>query len=245
MNADHSQLASRVGHLRFTFSGTSAPYVLLEATRPSVVGSEDTSNLTYPFGTVSIDPSRQEIMGSNPERQDFIIGPNAAPSFRGYFCARFDAPFTTWGTATNGTLHVGETSSNGTMLSGYVAFTPDTHVVNVRVGVSFIPVDQARKNLDTEIPDTTTLEQTAKKTRTEWAEKLDRISVEGGSEDDLTVLYTAVFHSLQVLSMFCGLNMIWLTPYSIHTSKVRMRSTILDMMTPSMKDNPTPGTRFG
>lgn len=188
---------SRVGHLRFTFSGTSAPYVLLEATRPSVVGSEDTSNLTYPFGTVSIDPSRQEIMGSNPERQDFIIGPNAAPSFRGYFCARFDAPFTTWGTATNGTLHVGETSSNGTMLSGYVAFTPDTHVVNVRVGVSFISVDQARKNLDTEIPDTTTLEQTAKKTRTEWAEKLDRISVEGGSEDDLTVLYTAVFHSLQ------------------------------------------------
>ncbi|THH04399.1 hypothetical protein EW146_g10189 [Bondarzewia mesenterica] len=191
--------SSRVGHLRFTFSNTNAPYVLLEATRASVVGSADTSNLTYPFGSISIDPLNQEITGSNPERQDFIIGPNPAPSFRGYFCARFDAPFAGWGTFANGTSYPNEKERNGTMLSGYASFEKDTRVANVRVGVSFISVEQARRNLDSEIPDGTTLEQTARKTRAEWAEKLDRIAVKGASQDDLAVLYTAVFHSLQVI----------------------------------------------
>ncbi|THH21284.1 hypothetical protein EW146_g261 [Bondarzewia mesenterica] len=189
--------SSRVGHLRFTFSNTNAPYVLLEATRASVVGSADTSNLTYPFGSISIDPLNQEITGSNPERQDFIIGPNPAPSFRGYFCARFDAPFAGWGTFANGTSYPNEKERNGTMLSGYASFEKDTRVANVRVGVSFISVEQARRNLDSEIPDGTTLEQTARNTRAEWAEKLDRIAVKGASQDDLAVLYTAVFHSLQ------------------------------------------------
>ncbi|EIM85302.1 uncharacterized protein STEHIDRAFT_60062 [Stereum hirsutum FP-91666 SS1] len=188
---------SRVGHLRFTFTETSTPYVLLEATRASIIGSADTSNVTYPFGTISLNPSSMEITGSNPERQDFIIGPSPAPSFHGYFCARFDVPFSSWGTASNGTRYVNETERNGTLLSGYVTFPPDTEVVNVRVGVSFISVEQARQNLDIEIPDGTTLEMTARKTRTEWAEKLDRIEVDGATPDDLAVFYTAVFHTLQ------------------------------------------------
>lgn len=190
--------ASRVGHLRFTFTETSPPYVLLEATRASIIGSADISNVTYPFGSISLDPSSMEITGSNPERQDFIIGPSPAPSFHGYFCARFDVPFSSWGTASNGTRYANETERNGTLLSGYVTFPPDTEVVNVRVGVSFISVEQARRNLDIEIPDGTTLEMTARKTRTEWAEKLDRIEVDGATPDDLAVFYTAVFHTLQV-----------------------------------------------
>ncbi|KAH9853218.1 glycoside hydrolase family 92 protein [Lenzites betulinus] len=196
INAEQSA-TSRVGHLRFTFDATTDPYVLVEATRASVMGSADPTNVTYPQGSIHIDPARREITGRNPERQDFIIGPNAAPSFAGYFCARFDTPFASFGVAQNGSIKENSQEGKGALLSGFARFAPNTKRVDVRVGVSFISIEQARKNVDNEIPDGTTLEQTAKNTRAAWAEKLDRIKVEGASEDDNEVLYTAIFHTLQ------------------------------------------------
>ncbi|VDC01005.1 unnamed protein product, partial [Peniophora sp. CBMAI 1063] len=188
---------SRVGHLRFTFTNTSTPYILLELTRPSVLGSSDPSNATYPSGSVSISPSAREICGTNTERQDFIIGPNAAPSFAAYICARFDRPFSEFGTVQNDTNRARERERNGTLLSGYAVFDDDTTTVDVRVGVSFISVEQARRNLDSEIPDGTSLEETARGTREGWAEKLDRFVVEGASEEQREVFYTGLFHALQ------------------------------------------------
>lgn len=162
------------------------------------MGHTDLTNLTYPEGVIIIDPAAREIAGRNPERQDFIIGPSPAPSFAGYFCARFDVPFASYGTVQNGSVSENATAGDGPVLSGFARFAEDTKVVNVRVGVSFISIDQARKNLDAEIPDGTTLEMTARKTRAAWAEKLDRIEIEGATEEESVVFYTAVFHSLQV-----------------------------------------------
>ncbi|KAJ6473124.1 glycosyl hydrolase family 92-domain-containing protein [Mycena sanguinolenta] len=191
---------SRVGHLRFTFSTTQEAYVLLEATRPTVITSTPT-NITYPLGSIAIDSARREITGSNSERQDWIITPTStaanASHFRGYFCARFDVPFTEWGVVKNGSVATGAKAADGSLLSAYARFASGTRTVNVRVGVSFISVDQARRNLDAEIPDDMTLEETARRTRAAWAEKLDRIILEGASEADKEVFYTAFFHSLQ------------------------------------------------
>lgn len=193
-------VASRVGHLRFTFQHTSTPYVVVEATRAAVVGHTDTSNTTLHVGSISIDPHAREICGSNPERQDSIIGPLSTPArgFSGYFCARFAQPFTSWGAATNGTIHVGVTRREDPLLSGFATFAPSTNFVDIRVGVSFISIEQARRNLDREIPDGETLEMTAQKTRAAWVEKLGRIQIEGATEKQKTIFYTAFFHSLQV-----------------------------------------------
>ena len=164
------------------------------------MGSDDPSNVTFPHGTVTIDPSNHEIIGSNAERQDFIIGPNPAPNFHAYFVARFSEPVVGWGTASvgDGTTQPNETSAAGRQISGYVRFAEGVRIVDVRIGVSFISVDQARKNLESEIPDGASLEETARNTRAAWAEKLDRIQVEGASDTQKTVFYTGVFHSLQV-----------------------------------------------
>ena len=105
----------------------------------------------------------------------------------------------------NGTLKDGTASGSGPLLSGYAHFAEGTKAINVRVGVSFISVEQARKNLDTEIPDGTTLEATAQKTREAWAEKLDRVQIEGASEEDSVVFYTAIFHTLQVMAQSTAL----------------------------------------
>ena len=81
--------------------------------------------------------------------------------------------------------------------------------VEVRVGVSFVSVEQARRNLEREMPDGTTLEQTARTTRAAWAEKLDRVRVWGASREQLVTFYTALFHTLQVCSRFFLLPSVW------------------------------------
>jgi putative alpha-1,2-mannosidase len=95
-------------------------------------------------------------------------------------------------------LYEGQTSDTGALISAYAKFDPKLTTVNVRVGVSFISVDQARKNLENEIPDGVTLEETARKTRQEWSEKLDRIKIREASEEQKEIFYTAFFHTLQV-----------------------------------------------
>ena len=57
---------------------------------------------------------------------------------------------------------------------------------------------QARQNLDNEIPDGTSFAETARYVREAWAEKLDRVQVDGATDDAQTVFYTGIFHSLQV-----------------------------------------------
>jgi putative alpha-1,2-mannosidase len=139
----------------------------------------------------------------NPERQDAPSPPlYPATHFSGYFCARFDTPFTEWGTTThNDTLNSGASYGHGPELSAYVRFG-DTQrgktVITVRVGVSFISIDQARLNLDNEVPDGSRLEDTATNTRALWKDKLDRVAIEGASLEDKETFYTALYHTLQV-----------------------------------------------
>jgi putative alpha-1,2-mannosidase len=89
---------------------------------------------------------------------------------------RYDTDFEGYGTQRDG-----EKDGKGNILSGYVKFGSKTKVMNVRIGVSFISVDQARKNL---VPDGSELEETAKKTRMEWVEKLDRAQIFGATTEE-------------------------------------------------------------
>lgn len=99
--------------------------------------------------------------------------------------------------AQNGSISDNVAEGTGTLLSGFARFAPGTKRADVRVGVSFISAEQARKNMDKEIPDGMSLERTTAKTRTEWAERLDRVKVEGATQEENEVFYTAIFHTLQ------------------------------------------------
>lgn len=178
---------SRVGHMRFTFDSEVVPHIVVQATREKISGE------------ITIDPVRREIVGWNPERQDSNLGPFTATDFKGYFVARFDTDFTAYGVANNSTLTENSVSGVGEALSAYVQFPMGlaTPVINVRVGISYISIDQARQNLDAEIPDGTSLEETAASTETLWAQKLDLVELTGASEDDLVIFYTSMYHALQ------------------------------------------------
>ena len=67
--------------------------------------------------------------------------------------------------------------------------------VTVQIGVSFVSIENARKNLDTEQEgkefDTIRAEATAR-----WNSDLGRVKVEGGTAEQQTIFYTALYHAL-------------------------------------------------
>ncbi|SFN48378.1 GH92 family glycosyl hydrolase [Salegentibacter flavus] len=66
--------------------------------------------------------------------------------------------------------------------------------VEVKIGVSYVSIENARENLEQEAGQAS-FDEVYKKTRDKWNEKLNRIEVEGGSEDDKIIFYTALYHT--------------------------------------------------
>ncbi|KAJ8132997.1 hypothetical protein O1611_g635 [Lasiodiplodia mahajangana] len=190
---------AHTGHLRFSYkdacSGTSgstpkSPYVFIQATRQNWIGH------------IEIDPGNREITGSNPQRQDYKLGPDNPATFSGYFVARFSEPFASYGTTSARNISEGTHDSSGESLGAYVRFSPETTRVEVRTGISFVSIEQARKNLDIEIPDGTPFADTVEQVKAAWLERLGRVTIEGvnstdDEHDQRTIWYTGLFHALQ------------------------------------------------
>ena len=66
--------------------------------------------------------------------------------------------------------------------------------VEVQMGVSFVSIANARENLKTEQP-TFAFDQIRQKAREAWTETLNRITVEGGTEAQKRMFYTALYHT--------------------------------------------------
>lgn len=83
-------------------------------------------------------------------------------------------------------------AANGAESSAvHVSFkTTKGEKVQVKVGTSFISMDQARRNLDKEIPHWN-FEKTAGQTKQAWSQALSKIQIEA-SEEDKNIFYTAL-----------------------------------------------------
>lgn len=67
--------------------------------------------------------------------------------------------------------------------------------VEVRVGISYVSIENARRNLEAEVG-TKSFDKVRSEAHNKWREALGRIRIEGGSEDDHTIFYTALYHAL-------------------------------------------------
>ncbi len=215
-------VASRVGHFRFTFKTGAAwhPYILLQSSRPSeLFHSTPTAshfNISYPDGWTRIFPEQNRICGYNSEMQDWVIAPVSSMQdvenkqrdgrghggFKGWFCAVFDREFDGYGVTQGSEQRDGALEGLGEEVGAFARFEypsdQEELVVDVRIAVSFISMEQALVNLEEEVPQGTPLETTEQITRAAWEEKLERVEVEGGKLEDRRVLMTSVFHALQV-----------------------------------------------
>ena len=135
------------------------------------------------------------VQGSERIQEWTNWNPSHSGETREYFYAEFSRPFGSWKTWQNGNF------SHDTALRGNdIGFVTDTATtpgeqIEVRVGISYISTEQARKNLEQEIPGWT-FDQVKAETKAVWNHALGRIQVTGGTKSQRTVFYTALYRSL-------------------------------------------------
>lgn len=68
--------------------------------------------------------------------------------------------------------------------------------LTVSLGISYVSTDNARMNLDAEQPEGSSFDAIRESAREQWNKELGRIRVSGGTDDQMTVFYTALYHCL-------------------------------------------------
>ncbi|MFE1935649.1 GH92 family glycosyl hydrolase [Streptomyces sp. NPDC059474] len=82
----------------------------------------------------------------------------------------------------------------GKDVTGYFRFKPGKdRTVTLRLATSLIGVDQAKANLDRELPASTSFEQVKRAAQAQWDNILGRIEVEGADRGQLTTLYSSLY----------------------------------------------------
>jgi predicted alpha-1,2-mannosidase len=123
-----------------------------------------------------------------------------------YFVAEFNRPFSDFGTWKGRSVNKGQRFVRGPATGGWVGFnTTRDRKVGMKVALSYVSVANAWENLHAEIPgwDFDTVRHAAHNL---WNRDLDRISVNGGTDDEKRVFYTALYHALLHPNIFTDLN---------------------------------------
>ncbi len=205
--------ARHSGMARFTFPA-GKPANLLIRVSDSEVGSS--------AADVYIDQRTRTVTGSVTSGNfcGYLSKVDQRSYYTLYFVAEFDQPFITTGTWQDASVRSGGASAHGGTTFGAKGFPPldkgsgawvgfagnGTRAVNVRVGISYVSLANARANLKAEIPIGTTLAQVRQSAFDTWNRALDQISVDGDRPDQRQVFYTALYHVLLQPTTFSDIN---------------------------------------
>jgi predicted alpha-1,2-mannosidase len=147
------------------------------------------------------DSADLEVTGENTvQGSQRIVGPvgtisNSGGQTREYFYAVFSRPlngFQTWGK--EALSHSARQAGDNIGIVSDTATTAGEQI-EVRVGISYISTDQARRNLEREIPGWG-FDRVRSQTRAIWNSALSAIDVTGGTERQRVIFYTALYRSL-------------------------------------------------
>ena len=112
-----------------------------------------------------------------------------------YFVAQFSKPFSSVDITVNDTIQQGQTEVKGNNVKALVNYqTNEGEEVFVKVGISAVSTEGARKNLQAEIPDWD-FNGIIKKAKDAWNKELSKIEIEGGTTDQQTFFYTSMYHA--------------------------------------------------
>ena len=115
---------------------------------------------------------------------------------RMYFSAVLNKKPVQVGTFVKDVVNPGKHQEKGPGAGLYMTFsTEEQEAVEVKVGLSYTSIENARFNRETEAADVT-FDQAKKNATDVWDESLSRIYVEGGKETDKVKFYTGLFHAL-------------------------------------------------
>jgi predicted alpha-1,2-mannosidase len=130
-----------------------------------------------------------------------IVGTNAVQGWeefektRQYFYAEFSHPFDQSGSFESGNLKT-DTEISGNNIGIYTKFSNLEKPLEVRIGISYIDENQAKKNLHKETSQKD-FETVKNESHAIWAKELGKIKVEGGTEREKRIFYTSLYRSME------------------------------------------------
>lgn len=161
---------------RFTFPKTDSAHIVIDG---------------YNRGSyIKIIPGENKIVGYTTRNSGGV-----APNFKNYFVIVFDKPFTSMQTWKDSVLtdSMELTNKHVGAVVGFNAPHRGT-VINARVASSFISIEQAGQNLSEIGSDN--FETVEARGRATWNKTLSRVSVEGGTIDQVRTFYSSLYRML-------------------------------------------------
>lgn len=167
----------RAAQIQFTFPKSDKSYILLDA--------------FFKGSMVKILPQERKIIGYACNNSGGV-----PENFHNYFVLEFDKEFQTYQTWNDGWKLVETSESQGEHVGAVVGFsTQRDEKVTVKVASSFISIEQAQRNLKSEIG-TDTFEQTKEKAYNIWEKELSKIKVEDSNIDNIRTFYSCLYRVL-------------------------------------------------
>jgi predicted alpha-1,2-mannosidase len=185
-------VTARTGLGRVTFPAGSGGTLVIDA--------GGSVNDTFDSG-VTIDPDRQLVTGWL--QSEVGCGRDRYTLF---FAIAFDRPLASYGTWAEETLQPGAVAARSAHSGAYLTFdTSDVQQVRLKPAISYVSIDNALTNLETENAGWDP-EAVAAAARAAWNAALGRIEVRGGSERSLRTFYTALYHTFFHPNVFSDVN---------------------------------------
>jgi len=175
--------SKRVGFHKYTFPESSDANIIIDLKhRDKVVESE--INI---IDETEIEGFRRSTAWAN----DQLI----------FFVAQFSKPFNDYKISLDDEFIDGEKISGNNIKAVVLFDTNSGEEIMVKIGISAVSIDGARKNLETEIPHWNFLEVKQEASDT-WNKELNKIMVRGGTTEQKTTFYSALYHSYLVPNLF-------------------------------------------
>ena len=113
-----------------------------------------------------------------------------------YFVIQFSKPFKKFGVNTGLGVHEGERKATDSVLKAYVSFeTNEGEVIYMKVGISAVSIDGARRNLEAEIPGWD-FDKVVADTKAAWNKELGKIDIDSKDPAVMRTFYSALYHSM-------------------------------------------------
>ena len=167
---------TRSAHFRFSFPAKGDAFLVLD-------GYTKTSQ-------VQIDVANHRITG-------YVHNGAFSPkTHKNYFIIQFDKPFVSYGTWENrkNTIQKNNLSREGEGIGAYVQFAKGSKV-QAKVSTSYISPEQAEVTMTRELGKHSSVEVTKQAAADVWNQLLNRVLVEGGTEEDLKTFYSCMFRA--------------------------------------------------
>jgi predicted alpha-1,2-mannosidase len=182
---------ARVGYHRYTFPASQSARLIFD------VGHRqgESSDVTEAYIRFSGNQNN-EVEGYVFTYPEYVKFCDPGRRVKMYFVAWLSQSPNAIGTFTDDKIQAGATESRGQGNGMVLTFaTKQGEVIELKVGLSYTSMENARVNLQKEAA-LLTFDQARVQAQKQWNRELGKISVEGGKEEDKIKFYTGLYHAL-------------------------------------------------